>query len=454
MSKVFIEESTLIAIGDSIRSKGGTTALITPLDMPAAITNLPSGGGGGGDLEIPTVTGDCSQMAKQNKWNWVIEAFGNRMSTSEITNGEKMFYGCDELIQVPFNINFTTTSRASADNLFTDCSQLVRAPYITGNITAKSGMFRNCTALESIDIGGMRFDSNGYVSASPSRMFQDCGGLKNITGKFKGVVTTCYGIFDSCYSLRDIPEDIFDELDYIRYNSDGAGSYGYIFRKCYSLRKIPSSFNTFIHKTPISGATTNSAFPYYNFIKGCYALDEYTNIPVIEKIGTTNNVFVEAFSECMRLKNVIFETNADGSVKTAEWNRQSIDLSRVGYGEVGYEGLLYGFTSGITEAKRVTDGGWNGSNGTYDSYEALKNDPDWFTLDRNFSRYNLDSAIATINSLPDCSAYGTNTIKFDQYAGLHTTAEANGLPHQGKIGNLTEAQIAVAAAKGWTVSLV
>lgn len=46
MSKVFIEESTLTAIGDALREKNGTTDMIAPLDMATAITNLPSGGGG------------------------------------------------------------------------------------------------------------------------------------------------------------------------------------------------------------------------------------------------------------------------------------------------------------------------------------------------------------------------------------------------------------------------
>jgi hypothetical protein len=46
MSKVFIEESTLTAIGDAIREKNGTTDMIAPLDMATVITNLPSGGGG------------------------------------------------------------------------------------------------------------------------------------------------------------------------------------------------------------------------------------------------------------------------------------------------------------------------------------------------------------------------------------------------------------------------
>lgn len=45
MSKVSIEESTLSAIGDAIREKTGESALLSPLDMPTAISGIISGGG-------------------------------------------------------------------------------------------------------------------------------------------------------------------------------------------------------------------------------------------------------------------------------------------------------------------------------------------------------------------------------------------------------------------------
>jgi hypothetical protein len=98
--------------------------------------------------------------------------------------------------------------------------------------------------------------------------------------------------------------------------------------------------------------------------------------------------------------------------------------------------------SGITADKEVKDDA---------TYQALKNDPDWFTQKLEYSRYNHDSAVATINSLPDTSAYlatagGTNTIKFKGAAGSATDG--------GAINTLTEEEIAVAIAKGWTVTLV
>ena len=100
------------------------------------------------------------------------------------------------------------------------------------------------------------------------------------------------------------------------------------------------------------------------------------------------------------------------------------------------------FNSGITADKEVTDA---------TTYAALKNDPDWFTCDVAYSRYNHDSAVATINSLPDTSAYlaangGNNTIMFTGAAGSATDG--------GAINTLTQEEIAVATAKGWTVTLV
>ena len=83
------------------------------------------------------------------------------------------------------------------------------------------------------------------------------------------------------------------------------------------------------------------------------------------------------------------------------------------------------------------------------TYAALKNTDDWWSSDINYSRYNHDSAVETINSLPNTKPYldangGTNTIVFQGNAGAKTDG--------GAINTLTDAEIAVATAKGWTVS--
>ena len=48
MAKIFIEESTLSAIGNSIRAKTGKTNMIPPLNMPTEIASIQADGGGSG----------------------------------------------------------------------------------------------------------------------------------------------------------------------------------------------------------------------------------------------------------------------------------------------------------------------------------------------------------------------------------------------------------------------
>ena len=172
----------------------------------------------------------------------------------------------------------------------------------------------------------------------------------------------------------------------------------------------------------------------------CYALDEVRGLN--PQTGTiTSNLFSQTFLFCNRLKNIIFAMQEDGTPYSVNWKSQVIDLiNYVGY--ASSKTYILNYNSGITADKEVRDDA---------SYQLLKNDPDWFTTNINYSRYNHDSAVATINSLPDTSAYlatagGTNTIKFKGQAGASTDG--------GAINTLTEEEIAVAAAKGWTCSFV
>lgn len=47
MAKCFIQDTTLTAIGDAIRTKTGRTDLMLPSAMPNAIAGIVSGGGSG-----------------------------------------------------------------------------------------------------------------------------------------------------------------------------------------------------------------------------------------------------------------------------------------------------------------------------------------------------------------------------------------------------------------------
>ena len=214
-----------------------------------------------------------------------------------------------------------------------------------------------------------------------------------------------------------------------------------MFTNCYSLRRIPQNL---IGSTVNLNINSNSSgyFPYYYQYSGCYVLEEIRDIPIsYYGKGNSSELFYYFVNSCNRLKSLTFKKNDDGTPITAKWKSQTIDVSQyVGYER--FESNITGHNSGLTTATQITDDA---------SYQSLKNNPDNWTTLIQYSRYNHDSAVETINSLPDTSAYlatagGTNTIKFKGDSGSATDG--------GAINTLTEAEIAVATAKGWTVTLV
>ena len=302
----------------------------------------------------------------------------------------------------------------------------------TSNITSANNIFYHSN-VETIPFT-INLSTNGCECKS---MFESCYNLKTLP-EVSGKPVSFSNIFYHCYKIRQIP-DSWGNLDFSKIPTISYTSLSNIFNYCYSLRQIPASLLSNLHNDKATNA-------YYKFYMGgftrCCSLDEILNLPV-DGATVTSNMFSTTFERCNRSKNITFATD-NGTPYTANWKNQTIDLTKaVGYNYGDSEQMyILNYNSGITADKEVTDD---------ITYQALKDDPDWWTIKRNYSRYNHDSAVATINSLPDTSAYlatagGTNTIKFDGNSGSATDG--------GAISTLTEEEIAVATAKGWTVTLV
>ena len=238
-------------------------------------------------------------------------------------------------------------------------------------------------------------------------------------------------LMDGMNYVRYLPAS-FDNLDFSVVNT--YTRWFITFLSGYSLRSISQAFMSKWYNANTSGFTPMKS------LHSLPSLDELVNIPLSNKAGvSTSNQFTDIYA-LYRIKNFTFEM--DGSQPyVVSWKNQKIDLTA----NLGYTtsmSIILNYNSGITADKEVKDA---------TTYEALKNNPDWFTADINYSRYNHDSAVATINSLPDTSAYlaangGTNTIKF--------RGESGKLTDGGAINTLTEEEIAVATARGWTISFV
>lgn len=422
MANVIINDENLTNIANAIRGKNGLTTTYKPSEMAAAITAISgaaepviealsvtangtytaSNGVDGYSpitVNVPQdgsppesafmISGDCSYRFANGGWDWFIEQYGNKIITQNIENAQYMFNNSRTITNIPFDINFMSISAFSnTQYMFNDCWNLINLPILNNfRVYGTNSMFKMCMKLRTIP--------EDYASA------WNWNYLESQTG---GYIGNQSGMFYCCYSLRSIPMGLI---------SHGNTNITYTF----------SYFN--------------------NGFYGCYVIDELVNLPIPYTATWTSNAFNNTFRSCSRLKNMTFALN-DGQPHIMNWKSQTIDLSSttIGYASNSSKNYILNYNSGITADKEVTDDA---------SYQALKDDPDWFTTNVAYSRYNHDSAVATINSLPDASAYlatagGTNTIKFKGAAGSATDG--------GAISSLTSEEIAVATSRGWTVSLV
>jgi hypothetical protein len=280
----------------------------------------------------------------------------------------------------------------------------------------------------------VNFKSGTAVSAE--QMFYGAYNLTEIP-KLNGLKPKeLHQMFMGCNCIREIPESVYNTWDWSYTESNSVPSGG-LFYNCYSLRKLPMGLLEHGYASQYYSSAV-----LYETARSCLSLDEIVGMPIPHTGAYTSNVVSNMVSGCARLQRFTFKT-PNGQPYIVSWKGQTLDFSSsVGYTSSINESSIVNVNSGITTAKRVE---------TAAQYEALKNDPDWYALKIEYSRYNHDSAIETINSLPDTSAYlaangGTNTVKFKGAAGSLTDG--------GAISNLTEEEIAVAAAKGWTVTLV
>lgn len=308
-----------------------------------------------------------------------------------------------------------------------------------GEEITTEGVISSERMFERSKVKSIPFDLNCAYDCIASNTFYNCENLEhlpNITGR----LINFFSFLSGCKRIREIPEQWATGIDwdYINTNTDfNSCRISSFFTGCYSLRSIPK---VLIKRFYGASSNFNASNGIFN---ACASLEEIEGFRG-PNATLSSNCLNGNFNYCNRLTRLVFdyEDEATNTPRTQNWKGQIIDLS-YGTGYVKYDYMrdyILDYNSGITADKEVKDDA---------TYQALKNDPDWFTIKPEYSRYNHDSAVETINSLPDTSAYlaangGTNTIKFTGAAGSATDG--------GAINTLTEAEIAVAAAKGWTVS--
>lgn len=357
----------------------------TPIEMATAVSELnvvPEGTGvASGDISYLfdyyyTFNKGTSNYAKQ-AYAKLSGDIVNALVFKDVTKAYRTFAENTYIKKLP-EINLAEDGEKDVSYMCLGCTQLAKAPKITGKIQKANELLRNCNNLQDIsEVMNYEFDNSDPKKLQLGYMF------------------------GSNYYLRSFPEGFLKKFG--RLANPSAGSY------C----------------------------PGYNIGYCQFSLDEMVDFGVTPVTLTMNAHFNISYG-AYRLKRWTFETNEDGTPKTANWHSQLLTFHE----NCGYTNGNLMTNYGFLESSRVKDDA---------TYQANKDNPDYWTTLLAYSRYNHDSAVETINSLPDTSAFlaqnsgKTNTIKFKGTAGSKTDG--------GAIETLTEEEIAVATAKGWTVTL-
>ena len=234
-----------------------------------------------------------------------------------------------------------------------------------------------------------------------------------------------FHMFDNCASITNIPSAYLSSI--MGYDSSRNSTSG-LFQNCLSLKEMLD--------TGICLLSHDFSYMFEN----CCQLNKIVGL-AMPRIEFTSNVFTNMFKNCVMMSKLTFSGSSN-----YQWKSQTIDFTTCGYDTTTnhtYSTSMGGKKFIFDSAKQVTDAS---------TYNQLKDTADWWTADVAYSKYDRQSAIATIKSLPDTKNYlssngGTNTIKFKKNAGSAKGDNYN-------MSKLSASEIAVATAKGWTVSLV
>ena len=296
----------------------------------------------------------------------------------------------------------------------------------TSDMTGATSMFHSFYGVASSVV--LNFRANYGIKTD--NMFYNCS--NKAVSKIVNLKPNSMMYMFQQYGATTLPE--FENLNMSGIQASTYANCSGMFTFCKRLRSISEDFLKQLYTSTDSAYSTH----LYSGFSNCWALDEIKGLRMPAGSSITSNCLSTTFNRCCRVKDVIFATQEDGTPYTANMKSQNIKLNQyVGYFPNYPDG--YG-GAGLPESAAIKDA---------ETYATNKNNPDSWTAMPEYSRYNHTSAVNTINSLPDTSAYlavngGTNTITFYPTSGSLTDG--------GAVETLTEEEIAVAAAKGWTVA--
>ena len=254
-------------IRTAINGKGGSLTSGSPFSAySAAISSLPSGGGGYppdwsqiGYTGAPQMILDAFSYAKTvyDNWDPTVTSLHGKFSgdtrlvympmveTSGVTNMQNMFSGCTNLSVVPL---LNTSACTSMDGMFYACGISSVPAFNTSACTNMSYMFYNCSRLTTVP----QFDTSSVTDMS--FMFNGCSGLTTVPLFDTSSATNMSYMFNGCKNLTAIPQfdtsnvtnmawmlrDCSSLTTLPQFDSSSVNTMAYMFYNCNSIQKITS----------------------------------------------------------------------------------------------------------------------------------------------------------------------------------------------------------------------
>ena len=430
--------------------------------------------------------------------------------TSTVTNMGQLFASCTSLEEMP---NLNTSNATNTMYMFGDCYQLTEGiPLDLAKSTDAHGMYFNCRNLESVPnintVKNLNFyymfkncykltHIEGIETGAATRftsMFEDCRTLETIPYMDTSKGTNFDAMFKNCYKLKNYETldtrngtsfsqtfyncDAFETKDDIKVTDVSKGTvFDNMLAYCNNLQSFRDDWD-FSSAVSVEGFLRDcpklKSFPSYSFPSVTRMADMFAGDVTLQTVGAMDtpkvNRMQRIFFGCYKLEasplrntatcqnmNRIFYSAGTQVPDGLIW--YPIDMSNV----TTAEGFIFGCnvkeipylntekvqtphynTSGknhIFSSSLVTIGGMNMSAVTVDDLWLSSNnltnlgplDGLKMNLTLNCPNLTHDSAVTVINSLGEVSG---KTLKF----------------HTNVYSTLTADEIAIATAKGWTIS--
>lgn len=180
----------------------------------------------------------------------------NKLDTSEVTNTNRMFYGCENAKVIDVS-NFDTSQVTNMAYMFSGCKVLTElnlSNFNTSNVTTMSGTFQHCRSITDLDLSS--FDTRNVTTMQ--QMFGTCESLTNVNlSSFNtSQVTDMSFLFYSCKKITSLDLSSFDtsntktmyqmfcysnkleNLNLSNWNTSNVTNMQYMFNNGYELKTI------------------------------------------------------------------------------------------------------------------------------------------------------------------------------------------------------------------------